>query len=199
MKRTRTNRVYFNASWAALVGLCVTVVSGCAATTHASRAATSSSPASVASVPGSPQPVASNPVSTKFPKLPNYTPPNITAPPRVSGIFTTHESPLTQAEYKVNNAWQGPGSKPGQWLVVYAGESMTDRVPALAIYSLPTDPNSPDQDPSLVGLYRDAKATGALQITAASGEDLTIGALTANGSVVPQTTFSVATGAFATS
>jgi hypothetical protein len=196
MKRTRTNLGYFNASGAALVGLCAMVVSGCAAPTHASRAATSSSPASVASVPGSPQSVAPNPGSTK---LPNYTPPNITAPPRVSEIFTTHESPLTQAEYKVNNAWQGPGPKPGQWLVVYAGESMTDQVPALAIYSLPTDPNAPDQDPSLVGLYRDAKATGALQITAASGEDLTIGALTANGSVVPQTTFSLTTAAFATS
>src|SRR5450755_2747075 len=158
MKRARTHPRYFNTSCAVLVGICATVLGGCAAPATASHAATSSSPASVASAPGSPPPVASSgPDSTK---LPNYTPPNITAPPRVSEIFTTHESPLTQAEYKVNNAWQGPGPKPGQWLVVYAGESMTDQVPALVIYALPTDPNAPDQDPSLVGLYRDAKATG---------------------------------------
>jgi hypothetical protein len=137
--------------------------------------------------------VVSSPESSK---LPNYTPPDVTAPPRVSAIFTTHESPLTQAEYKVNNAWQGPGPKPGQWLVVYAGESMTDRVPALVVYALPTDPNAPGQDPSLIGLYRDAKAVGPLQITAASGQTLTIGAVTANGSVVPQTTFGLTTESF---
>jgi hypothetical protein len=134
-----------------------------------------------------------------FPKLPNYTPPDITASPRVSAIFTTHESPLTQAEYKVNNAWQGPGPNPGEWLVVYAGESMTDRVPALVVYALPTDPNAPGQDPKLIGLYRDAKAIGPLQITAASGNDLKIDSVTADGAVVPQATFSITTGTFATS
>jgi hypothetical protein len=188
MKHGPTRPRYFNKSCAVLIGLCATVVSGCA-----TRAATSSSPASVASAPGSPQPVVSSPESSK---LPNYTPPDVTAPPRVSAIFTTHESPLTQAEYKVNNAWQGPGPKPGQWLVVYAGESMTDRVPALVVYALPTDPNAPGQDPSLIGLYRDAKAIGPLQITAASGQTLTIGAVTANGSVVPQTTFGLTTESF---
>jgi hypothetical protein len=147
------------------------------------------------SAPASPRPV---PPSSLSPKLPDYTPPDVSAPPRVSEIFTSHESPLTQADFKVNNAWQGPGSTTGQWLVVYAGESMTDRVPALVVYALPTDPNVPGQDPSLIGLYRDANATGPLQITAASGQILTVTGVTAAGGAPSQQTFDTATAAYGT-
>jgi hypothetical protein len=168
---------------AALDGLTFTV-------TDIVRIASTSTP--LVSAPASLQPVPSSGAS----KLPNYTPPDVTSAPRVSEIFASHESPLTQAEFKVNNAWQGPGPKVGQWLVVYAGESMTDQLPALLIYALPTDPNAPGQDPSIVGLYRDAQASAALQISAANGPILTIDAVSATGSVASHQTFDTTTRTF---
>ena len=121
----------------------------------------------------------------------------------MSTITVIHESPLNATVFGVNNGWQGPGSIPGQWLVVYAGESMVSQTPAMLVYAEPTDPNAANQYLTFVGMYSDARVTGSLTITSAQGSVLTVDATSAiDRSGVPSgdTThlvFDATTGAFA--
>lgn len=124
----------------------------------------------------------------------DYAPPPDPQPARTSGIVQTRQSPLPSSEFGAWNAWRGPGTVAGQWLVVYAGESVqgSNKIPALLIYSEPANPNARNQYFTEVGLYTDNAATGPLSVTAARNHVLTLSA----GAGSTKITFTLSTHSF---
>ncbi len=111
-----------------------------------------------------------------MPKNPRYAPPADPQPARKSAVFPSHQSPLPPSQFLVSNGWQGPGTVGGQWLVVYAGESVKGghSVPALLIYVEPTNPNAANLYFRQVGLYSDSAAAGQLSVKAVRNGVLTL-------------------------
>lgn len=108
-------------------------------------------------------------------------PPPSTLPARVPGIVSTgvNQGPFPPSEFTVSNVWNGPFSH--VWYLVYAGEALDPSTGGavgggLRIYSLPIDPNAPDQTLRFVGAFPAPGSTGMLTITAEKADVLALSA-----------------------
>ena len=123
------------------------------------------------------------------PAIPSFAPPT-----RIRGIQKTNQGPFPPSTFLVRDFWEAPiGST---WYLVYAGgrpdnPASSDSISqgSVALYTQGSDPNTP---PVFQGFYPAPASSGALTITAASGQVLTL--QSANGQIF---TFDVVTHAYA--
>lgn len=116
---------------------------------------------------------------------------NATAQTRTAGITDMHQGPFSATSFDVRDFYQGPAQ--GTWLLVYAGGTTNPNTGAVArgalnVYAEPQVGGAI----TFVGTFQAPAGTGALAVTAASGDQLTLRS-TQGGEL----TFNLATHTFA--
>jgi hypothetical protein len=86
---------------------------------------------------------------------------------RMSGGLNTqvHSGPMNAAQFTVTDSWQGLIRN--RWLYLIAGTTPKNRTGAIALYTMPVNPQD-GSNPSLIGTYN-KPGTAALTVTAVKG------------------------------
>jgi hypothetical protein len=183
-----------------LSAILVVAISGCAASIAAERAPATTSVGAFPSAGRSDgmlpkqdrlrieQARRSTAALSPSPKDPEFSPPFVAPPVRASGVLVNDQAPLPAAGFASQDEWSGPSEVPGKWLYVYAGNAWggsTD-VPAVVVWTVPTDPNTVDLGPSGVVMYRAPALSGYLHIVSGSDRRLNLTSTPTDAPGVPK-------------
>jgi hypothetical protein len=98
---------------------------------------------------------------------------NVATQRRTAGITDMHQGPFPASSFDVQDFYQGPAQ--GTWLLVYAGATTNPDTGAVARGALNVYAEPQVGGPmTFVGTFQAPAGTGALAVTAAAGERLTL-------------------------